>query len=153
MDPITIAIMAGKALGTVTDIIGTERQKAFNAAILEGQLENLDDQITEQKLDAARKTLTVQGKGAVKAGASGVQFTGSAQEVVGQDIFDVQLNALRQIRDLKFKKTMTELQGASTQSQLTGEQIGSAISGVTSIIKTAAGNSAEKDFDTVGGSE
>ena len=141
VEPITMAIMASKALGTVTDIIDKERQKAFNAAILEGQLENLDDQITEQKLDVARKSLTAQGKGIVQAGASGVQFTGSAKEVVGQDVFDLQLAALRKIRDLKFQKTMTSLKIGSDQSQLTGQQIGSAISGAASIAQTA-GNDA-----------
>ena len=153
VEPITMAIMAAKALGTVTDIQNKEAQKAFNAAILEGQLQNLDDQITEQKLDAARKTLTVQGKGVVKAGATGVQFTGSAQEVVGQDVFDIQLAALRKIRDLKFQKTMTSLRVGADQNQLTGEQIGSAISGAAGIAKTAGNDKSEKDFDTVGGSE
>jgi hypothetical protein len=147
--PILIAMMAAKALGTGQSIMDAERQKAFNAAILEGQLENLDDQITEQKLDSARKTLTAQGKGVVKAGAAGVQFTGSAQAVVGQDVFDVQLAALRQIRDLKFQKTMTQLKGASTQDQLTQQQIGAAISGAASIAKTAGNASSEADFDKV----
>lgn len=152
VEPITMAIMASKALGTVTDIIDKERQKAFNAAILEGQLENLDDQITEQKLDVARKSLTAQGKGIVQAGASGVQFTGSAKEVVGQDVFDLQLAALRKIRDLKFQKTMTSLKIGSDQSQLTGQQIGSAISGAASIAQTAGNDASEKDFKSVGGS-
>ena len=151
VEPITMAIMASKALGTVTDIIDKERQKAFNAAILEGQLENLDDQITEQKLDSARKTLTAQGKGVVKAGAAGVQFSGSAQTVVGQDIFDIQLAALRQIRDLKFQKTMAQLKGASAQDQLTQQQIGSAISGAAGIAKTAGNAGAEADAANAGG--
>ena len=143
--------MGAKLLGTGQSIMDAERQKAFNAAILEGQLENLNDQITEQKLDAARKTLVTQGKGVVKTGAAGVQFTGSAQAVVGQDVFDVQLAALRQIRDLKFKKTMTQLQGAAAQDQLTQQQIGAAISGAASIAKTAGNASAEADAASVGG--
>lgn len=146
VEPITMAIMAGQMLGGGLDIIDKERQKAFQQAVMEGQVENFTDLITEQKLDAARKTADTQGEHKVKAAASGVQISGSTKEAIGQDIFDVQLNALRQIRQLKFQRTMAELNAGSNLNQLTGAQIGSAIQTAGSILKTGQNDKAESDL-------
>ena len=146
VEPNTMAIMASQVLGGGLDIIDKQRQKAFQEAITEGQVENFTDLITEQKLDAARKTADIQGKGVNKAAKGGVQVSGSAQMTIGQDIFDTQLEALRQIRQLKYQRTMAELGNESTLNQLTGAQVGSAIKTAGSVATTYQGDKAESDL-------
>lgn len=146
VEPITMALMAAQAIGSGLEIVDSERQKAFNQAATEAQVENFTDLITEQKLDAARKNLAIQGAGAVAAGAAEVQVSGSTQAKISQDIFDNQLQALREIRQLKFRRTLAELQGASKASDFLSEQAGAAISGAASIGKIYQQDKAESDL-------
>lgn len=136
VEPITMMI-AAQGLASGLDILGGSREKAFNEAITDAQVQNFNDLIEEQKLDNARDRLAIEGAGSAKAAISGFQNSGSMLTNTGQDIFNRQLKSLRSIRDLKFKRYMAELQGGARNDQITQQQIGAGIKGIGSAVKTA----------------
>lgn len=138
VEPISMAIMAtGKAAGTAINFFEDRKQRQINEALVEGQVQALQDQIDITKIQAARKVAAQQGAGVVKAGSQGVQFSGSVATTTAQLVTETEFGKIAQIQNLKYQQRVAELQGESKDASLASQQLGGLISGASSTAKGA----------------